>query len=411
MSIRWITASLGTAPALAVQNTPDINIIDVRDLVDKAGNRAESVRLKIEQGVESLRSGKKTVICCDYGISRSNAIAAGVLSVYEGISLEQAVRKVQDSTGEKEIKLEPLMAVRAALGTKSKHGNEAKRSVLVTGGGGFIGRSLLPMLEQDFTVVAPSRDLINLESGSTQLDLLVGESGADCIVHLANPRIYTSNVAFGSTMTMLRNVIDVCLSRDVRLIYLSGWEVYSGYRGNVTADESLPLFSKGPYGDSKYLAEVLLEHSKKNQGLKCSILRSGPVYGVHADKPKFIYNFINKALRNEPIVTHRYRNGNPALDLMCVEDLVSAIVQVVKSDTKETFNLGTGVLTETVEIATLISGILGSSSLISSTLIDSDTACISMDSSKAFNTFGWKPQVDLNSGVMNIIEFEKGKIR
>src|SRR3972149_1542382 len=87
MTIRWITPLLGTAPALLFHQEADMNIIDVRDLVDKAGNRADAVRQKITEGCESLREGKKTVVCCDYGISRSNAIAVGILALSESISL------------------------------------------------------------------------------------------------------------------------------------------------------------------------------------------------------------------------------------------------------------------------------------------------------------------------------------
>ncbi len=86
MSIRWITSQLGTAPALQFEVADDMNVIDVRDLiVDKSGNHVEAVRQKIVAGQESLRSGKRTVVCCDYGISRSNAIAAGILAKHESL--------------------------------------------------------------------------------------------------------------------------------------------------------------------------------------------------------------------------------------------------------------------------------------------------------------------------------------
>lgn len=126
---------LGTAPALEVIGSSEFNVIDVRDLVDKQGNKADTVKQKIDEGVASLRAGNKTVVCCDYGISRSNAVAAGIVSIHEDISFEAAVRKVQDATGEKEIKLEPLSSVRQALGVDSVSRRGAKRTILLTGGG------------------------------------------------------------------------------------------------------------------------------------------------------------------------------------------------------------------------------------------------------------------------------------
>ena len=111
MSIRWITAQLGTAPALQFEVADDMNVIDVRDLVDKGGNPVEAVREKIAAGHESLRSGKRTVVCCDYGISRSNAVAAGILARHESLPFAAAARRVLEATGETEVKLGPLEVV------------------------------------------------------------------------------------------------------------------------------------------------------------------------------------------------------------------------------------------------------------------------------------------------------------
>lgn len=408
MTIRWITPLLGTGAAQNVMGTVDgVEVIDVRELVDKGGNRSATVRQKIDQAVASLRLGKKTVICCDYGISRSNAVAAGVLSVYERIDFFTAVKKVQHATGEREIKLEPLEAVRQALDGVSKSDALAeRRSVLVTGASGFIGRSLLPRLQEDFDVVAPSSSDIDIESGSTALNVLAAERQVDCIVHLANPRVYTSNKAFGATMTMLRNVVDVCAARNIRLVYLSGWEVYSAYRGRMLADESLPLHSKGPYGDAKYLAEMLIKQNIKINALQCAILRSGPVYGVGSDRPKFIYNFLEKARLGKKIVTHCYANGMPALDLMHVDDLVRAITGAVHARLTGEFNLGTGVLTDTYQIARDIVGLLGSSSEVASVSVDASVASIAMDYSKAKNSFGWAPSVLFEDGLKGIVDKE-----
>lgn len=384
----------------------EINIIDVRDLVDKAGNRTEEVRRKINEGCDSLRAGKKTVVCCDYGISRSNAIAVGILAMYEGIPFESAVRRVLDATDEREIKVDPLQAVRLALGLSGKkYSKTNKQQVMVTGGTGFIGRPVIRRLTERYEVLTPPRSELDLELGSTQLDLLVGENDIDCIVHLANPRIYTSNVALGDTLTMLRNVLEICISRNVALIYLSSWEVYSGYRStNLFADESLPLFPKGPYAETKFLAEILICHFRKNLGLKCTILRSGPVYGIESDKPKFIYNFIDKIKRSETIVTHRYRNGDAALDLLYIDDLVHAVEKAVCTGIEGDFNIGSGIITPVPFIAKTLLEITGATNHIDFINIDEATSCISMDFRKAHILLGWKPNIDLKTGLQSIIK-------
>ena len=404
MTICWITPLLGTAPALSVSKDADLNIIDVRDLVDKAGNRADSVFNKINEGCESLRAGYKTVVCCDYGISRSNAIAVGILAVYEAISFEKAVRRVLEATGEKEIKVEPLQAVRRALKQDKTSTRHDKCHLLVTGAAGFLGKAISLALAEKFSIFTPSRMELDLQQGSTQLALFVGENEIDSIIHLANPRVYTSNIALGETLTMLRNVVDVCVARDVKLAYMSGWEVYSGYRSShLIADESLPLFPKGPYAETKYLCEILIENCRRTQGLRCALLRSSPVYGVGGDKPKFIYNFIDKVSRSQRIVTHSYENGSPALDLLYIDDLVAAVMQVITTDFSGDLNIGTGVVTSTPRIAELLRNFLGGQGDIDTTRIDGDTVCIAMDASKANKVLGWKAKVGIEQGLQLIL--------
>jgi nucleoside-diphosphate-sugar epimerase len=403
MSIRWITPNLGTGSALQVRQDVNINIIDVRDLVDKEGNRSDAVRQKIIEGCDSLRAGNKTVICCDYGISRSNAVAVGILAMYESISFETAVRRVLEATGEKDIKIGPLQAVHRALNLEKTYKQKLKRRVLVTGGNGVIGVALFKKLAKKYEVFTPSRSVLDLNCGSTQLNLWVLENDVDCIIHLASPRIYTSNTAMGVTLTMLRNVLDVCVAHNIKLIYLSSWEVYSGYRSSyLLADELLPLLPTGPYGETKFLAEMLIEHFRKTLGLRCTIMRSCPVYG-NGDKPKFIYNFIDKIKHSKPIVTHCYKNGAPALDLLYIDDLIAAIVKAVGNNFEGNLNIGTGILTSTTSIAKILLEILGGKSIIDFTNIENETACIAMNSSKAYKILGWKSNISLEKGLKYLV--------
>lgn len=405
MTIRWITPLLGTASADEVRDISDVQVIDVRDLVDKAGNRADAVKKKIITGVQCLEKRKAVIVCCDYGISRSNAIASGILAIFNKISLDSAVRMVQETTGETEIKLDTLDAVRSAIESEIVCNKSAgrRRTVLVTGARGFLGYATCSRLKNHFTVIAPSRNQLDIEQGSTQLSLLVGENNVDCIIHFANPSVYTSNSALGKTLTMLRNVLDVCVSRNVQLIYPSGWEIYSGYSGALLADEALPAFPRGPYGETKYLAEVLIDLWIRTTGLRSAILRSSAVYGVGSSKPKFIYNFIEKARCSEPIVTHHYLNGDPALDLLHVDDFVDAIMRICKQQYVGAVNIGSGIVTSTRNIAEILKTLIGSKSRIEQTQIDANTASIAMNYKRASEILGWKPNVLLTDGLKSIL--------
>ena len=133
------------------------------------------------------------------------------------------------------------------------------------------------------------------------------------------------------------------------------------------------------------------------------MLRSSPVYGIGSDKPKFIYNFIDKIKQSKRIVTHRYNNGSPALDLLYIDDLVSAVSKAVGSDFVGNLNIGTGMVTSTQRIAEMLNNLLGGKSEIDATLIDSDTAGIAMDARKAQLVLGWKPTIDIEQGLQLIL--------
>lgn len=403
--IRWINDHLGTAPASDPSITGDLVVLDVRDLVDKFGNSPVATREKIEQGAALLAQGKRVVVCCDYGISRSNAIAAGVLSLFRGIKLDQVVKEVVRTIGLQEIKLDPLRSVRNALQEDEGHARDEKVRILITGGSGFIGRNLLRKLSDRFYVVAPSRGEADIATGALSLDLLAKEHRINCLVHLANPRVYTSNQAFGESLAMLRNVLDVCRENCIRLIYPSGWEVYSAYRAvDLMADEDLPLFPKGPYGEAKLLCENLIEHHRKLYGLKCAILRSSPVYGEASDRPKFIYNFISKARKDEPIKTHRYLNGDPKLDLLYIGDFVSAAVAAIEVNFVGTLNIGAGRAVSTWEIAKWIVSRAMSKSIVDHQIIEDYIANIEMDISLARKVLAWQPTVTWEMGMDRILD-------
>ncbi len=138
-----------------------------------------------------------------------------------------------------------------------------------------------------------------------------------------------------------------------------------------------------------------------------------PVYGAGTDKPKFIYNFFQKALENETIFTHKYLNGFPELDLIHINDIVRAIECVVnaKPDNSFDLNIGSGIGYSTSDIAKMIKEICNSNSEIIHHEINDFVANIVMDTSKAKKVFGWEPTIDIKEGLKEIMNYiiEKSK--
>lgn len=403
--IHWINERLGTAAWDEAQGSNDISFFDVRDMVDKCGNTERGVRSKIDEALRDLRQGKRVVICCDYGMSRSNAIAAGVLALYEGINFDEAVRSVLDATGETAIKIEVLSTVRKSINADSipLSSSIKGRTILITGSSGFIGSSLLNDLRQGFNVIAPTRKEIDLAKDAVRLDMLAKDKAVDTILHLANPRVYT-NESMGTTLAMLKNALDVCVENNLHLIYLSSSEIYSGYRSReLIADECLAPFPGGSYGQTKILCETLIEQYKKHYGISYTIIRSSLVYGPGSDRPKFIWNFIERALHNKDIVTHRYINGFPAMDLLYIDDLKHAIMATIERRPEGYINIGSGVGTSTEQVAKYIVSLVGSESKIQNIDIDGYSSNIIMDCRRAFAELEWSPKVDLVEGLKTLL--------
>lgn len=412
--IRWITENLGTAKRDDV-NDKEYSVVDVRDLVDKEGNSDQAILEKIKAAVDLLKQNHKVVICCDYGISRSNAIAIGVIVKCFDYNFDEAVKFVMERTGETAVNIGILNSVRRVLEINGKD-NMSNNNIrlLITGGKGFIGSSLSTKLEKDYNLVVPTRQEVNLLEGPIKLDLIVKNSGADTIIHLANPRKYTTTESMGESLVMLKNVLDVCRENHVNLLYLSSWVVYSGYNTSyLIASESLPLRPKGTYGETKALCETLLNEYRDIYDFNIYSLRLSPVYGVGSDKPKFIHTFFQKALKNETIFTHKYLNGLPVLDLIHIDDVVRAIECVIKAKPPSSFdlNIGFGIGYSTFEIAKMIKEMCESNSAIMHHEINDFVANIVMDISKAEKVFGWRPTITIKDGLKEIMDciIEKSK--
>ena len=399
----WITPRLGTC---AYDQRPETGfyLVDVRHLVDKGGNASVAIRKCIEAGVAALKSGQVVLVACDFGVSRSNSIAAGILSVAEGCSFDEAIARVLGATGEAEIKLDMIESVRSSLSNRDAYSPTG--AVLITGGSGFIGSRLVQRLRESKRVLAPTRNVLNLEKGAVTFAAYCKSEGVSQIVHLAYPRVYTNANSMSGGISMLRTVLDSCKSLDIRLVFVSGTVIYGGYKTQrLIADETLPFRPKGSYGDAKFLEEMLVNAYSARGDVRRSICRLASVYGPGGDRPRLINNFREHVLSDSNIHTHLYRNGRPALDLLYIDDAVEAIARITETHTDETLHFGSGTMHTTIEIAELIANKLGRRLRADELLIEDDIANIQMDASKARDRLGWFATVPLEQGISNCVRF------
>ena len=401
--IRWIVDDrLGTAPADDVAPDGQMVLIDVRTLVDKRGNSAAALLAEIDAGANSLREGKRVVVICDFGVSRSNAIAAGILARWRGLDVDAAIAKVVEATGEASIKLEMIETLRVAFQKPSIHSESG--GILITGGSGFLGAPLRDQLAATHAVHAPDRADLDLLGPVVLLDRFCRENNIGKIVHLAYPRVYTNNDAMGQSLTMLRNVLDVCKSRGSQLILPSGWVVFSGYRTQfMEADVRTAPRPRGVYGETKFLEEILVSNAAANGEVAATIVRLSPIYGAKSLRPRLIRFACQYLMEDRRIVTHRYRNGLPRLQLLYVDDAAAGLAEIVKKGRSPLYHLGGSIAHEPRDIITRIGGILGRRPHIDEVQIDDDVANIFLDSSGTSSELSWKPAIDIDEGLRHTL--------
>ena len=87
------------------QNTADIwKVVDVRRLRDDYTNTLEDYQKYIDLSIEAIEEHGKVAICCSYGVSRSNAIALGVLVKYYNMDFKGAQQLIKHKVKRSNIK-------------------------------------------------------------------------------------------------------------------------------------------------------------------------------------------------------------------------------------------------------------------------------------------------------------------
>lgn len=401
--IRWvIEGKLGTAAGDDVGPDDRRLLIDTRTLVDKRGNTVQALLDKIREGTEELRRGGCVVVICDFGVSRSNTIAAGILACWRDLDVDTAVAQVVASTGEASIKLDMVESLREALPKQTRP--TRADGILVTGGNGFIGVPLRDRLAETHRVVAPDSKSLDLLGPVVNLDRFCREHDIAKIVHLAYPRIYTNNEAMGQSLTMLRGILDVCKSRRIELVLPSSWVVFSGYRTrSLDADEYSAPRPRGVYGEAKFLEETLVRNAAANGEVIATIVRLSPIYGARSLRPRLIRFAHQYLLENRTIITHRYRNGLPSLQLLYVDDAVAGLASVVRHGRSPTYHLGGSTSYEPREIIASIGEVMGRRPNIEEARIEDDTANVFLDFSRTESELGWQPTVGLPEGLRHTL--------
>lgn len=227
--------------------------------------------------------------------------------------------------------------------------------VLVTGGSGFIGRSIMPaMIEagaqvRNVDLRSPDRtDLETIVGDLRDLDVVERAVTADIdgIVHLAAKTSVLQSVRQPAAVTQHNVDVTTALLERARAVgvprfLLASTNAVAGDVGNDTITEQTSLRPLTPYGATKAACEMLISGYGASYRMRTCALRFTNVYGTGmADKDSFVPRLMRAALSGEQVQV--YGDGGQRRDLVNVADVAAAVLMAWCNEVSGPMIVGSG---------------------------------------------------------------------
>jgi UDP-glucose 4-epimerase len=258
------------------------------------------------------------------------------------------------------------------------------KKVLVTGGAGFIGSTLVQLLKEAGASVVVVDNLVNGKQENLErvlgnqvrlevadicdqdrMSALIG--GMDVVFHLAclgvRHSIHAPQENHDINATATLNLLEIARELKVgRFVYVSSSEVY-GTAKTVPMDENHPTFPHTIYGASKLAGECFTRAYHDTYNMDTVIVRPFNAYGPRChhegDSGEVIPKFMLRCMADKPMVI--FGDGQQTRDFTYVDDTAAGILLAGNTDAAigETINLGSGYEITVNELAQTISKALG----------------------------------------------------
>lgn len=302
--------------------------------------------------------------------------------------------------------------------------------VLVTGGAGFIGSHVVDQLiESGHKVVVvddlttgrmanlnPKAHFYKIDIRSPELREVIASERPEVISHHAaqmDVRRSMAEPVFDADVNILGSVKLAELAREYgvrKFIHISSGGAAYGEPIRLPCKEDDQVQPVCFYGASKYIFELYLYIYKQSFGLDYTVLRYPNVYGPRQDphgEAGVVAIFSGLMLRDQPVTING--SGEQVRDFVYVEDCAKANLLALEAGGGRVYNLGYGIGTSINMIFSELKSITGyTRAPLHGPAKPGETFQIFLDASRINQELGWKPTVDLSTGLRRTIEyFEK----
>jgi UDP-glucose 4-epimerase len=301
-------------------------------------------------------------------------------------------------------------------------------TVLITGGAGFIGSHVVPMLLERGDRV---RILDNMSRGDrgrvadwvgtgraelVEQDVRYGGAvhqamtGCEAVIHLAAVSINKSEAdpfeSIDINVVGSNNVFKAAADHGVRrVVFASSASVY-GDPETLPMREDGPLRPLTPYCIAKSTGEQLLDYYARRCALTWIALRFFNVYGP-GQKPTAYYtsvinHFVNR-LRNgqPPVIDGR---GEQSMDFIHVHDIATSVIAALQAETGNLpINIGTGIDTSVADLARILIEAVGVDVEPQFNPRDVLVSRRAADITRAREVLGWQPTIEVKDGMIDLV--------